>query len=146
MGKVASSPAEQQRRTSRQRNAVQNAIEQAGQPLLPPEILALAQAQQPSLGIATVYRNLKILVDAGEVKTVDLPGEPTRYESAHHGHHHHFHCGSCHQVFDVPGCPPNLEKLAPKGFKVARHEITLYGTCAQCRKAARNSTPAHQHS
>lgn len=137
MEKVASSPAEQPRRTSRQRNAVQNAIEQAGQPLLPPEILALAQVEQPSLGIATVYRNLKILVDAGEVKTVDLPGEATRYESAHHGHHHHFHCSSCQQVFDVPGCPPNLDKLAPKGFKVARHELTLYGTCAQCSKAAR---------
>ncbi|MFN3734339.1 transcriptional repressor [Comamonas testosteroni] len=137
MEKVDSPQADQQRRSSRQRDAVKNAIEYARQPLLPTEILALAQTTQPTLGIATVYRNLKILVESGEVQTVDLPGEPTRYESAHHGHHHHFHCSACRQVFDVPGCPPNLENFAPKGFKVARHELTLYGTCADCEKADR---------
>lgn len=127
--------ADPQRRNSRQRHAVQQAIEQAGRPLLPPEILVLAQIAQPSLGIATVYRNLKILVDAGEAKTVDLPGEATRYESAHHGHHHHFHCSKCQQVFDFHGCPPNLDTLAPRGFSVARHELTLYGVCAGCNDA-----------
>lgn len=137
MEHVDSPQADPLRRNSRQRDAVQQAIEQAGQPLLPQEILALAQALQPSLGIATVYRNLKVLVEAGEVQAVELPGEAPRYESAHRGHHHHFHCSSCHQVFDIPGCPPDLHQYAPRGFKVASHEFTLYGTCASCEKAAR---------
>lgn len=139
MENVASTPADQLRRNSRQRDAVQQAIEQAGQPLLPQEILALAQAFQPTLGIATVYRNLKILVEAGEVISVELPGEAPRYESAHRGHHHHFHCSTCRQVFDIPGCPPDLHKYAPRGFKVASHDFTLYGTCAGCEKASRSA-------
>lgn len=134
MEKVDQPRADLQRRNSSRRDAVQNAIELSGRPLLPPEILAAAQVEQPSLGIATVYRNLKILIDAGEVRSVDLPGEATRYESAHRGHHHHFHCSTCRRVFDIPGCPPDLHKLAPKGFKVARHELTLYGTCSDCEK------------
>jgi len=135
MENVDSPPGDLPRRSSRQRNAVQHAIAHAHQPLLPPEILALAQVQQPTLGIATVYRNLKILLDAGEVLTVELPGEPTRYESAHRGHHHHFHCSRCLQVFDIPGCPPQLEQFAPAGYQVERHELTLYGVCAQCAQA-----------
>lgn len=132
MENVDSPQGDLQRRSSRQRNAVQHVIAHAQQPLLPPEILALAQAVQPTLGIATVYRNLKVLLEAGEVTAVELPGEPTRYESAHRGHHHHFHCSCCQQVFDIPGCPPHLDQFVPKGYQVVRHELTLYGICAQC--------------
>jgi len=137
MENVDSTQGDLQRRSSRQRNAVQHVIEHAQQPLLPPEILALAQVTLPTLGIATVYRNLKILLDAGDVKPVELPGEPTRYESAHRGHHHHFHCNRCQKVFPIPGCPPHLDQFAPKGYEVSHHELTLYGTCAQCVRAAR---------
>ncbi|MNW14239.1 Zinc-specific metallo-regulatory protein [compost metagenome] len=82
---------------------------------------------------------MKILLDAGDVKAVELPGEATRYESAHRGHHHHFHCNRCQKVFPIPGCPPNLDQFAPKGYEVSHHELTLYGTCAQCVQAARQA-------
>jgi Fur family ferric uptake transcriptional regulator len=132
MEKADASGAELQRRNTRQRDAIQQAIATAGQPLLPHEILAIAQTAHPSLGIATVYRNLKMLVDSGDVQPVELPGEAARYEHAHQDHHHHFRCNTCQQVFDVHGCPGHLNRFAPKGFEVERHELTLYGTCAAC--------------
>ena len=88
------------------------------------------------MGLATVYRNLKLLADEGSIKTVTLPGETPRYESAAHAHHHHFQCMACERVFDVHACPGNFENLAPAGFQVERHELTLYGTCAACASAA----------
>lgn len=111
-------------------------MEAAGRPLSAPEILESAQAEAPSLSIATVYRNLKQLVDEGALLQVMLPGENPRYELAHQDHHHHFQCRRCQRVFDVHACPGDFGHLAPPGFAVDGHELTLYGTCADCTPAA----------
>ena len=83
-----------------------------------------------------VYRNLKSLVENAELQVVQLPGENPRYERAGRHHHHHFQCRSCQRVFDVHACPGNLARMAPEGFSVEDHELTLYGRCADCRPAA----------
>jgi Fur family ferric uptake transcriptional regulator len=130
-------------RSTRQRTAIRNTIEAAGRPLSAPEILESAKAEAPSLSLATVYRNLKQLVDDGALLSVMLPGENPRYEVAHQGHHHHFQCRQCERVFDVHACPGDFQHLAPAGFTVTGHELTLYGLCAECaprvgRRKARN--------
>lgn len=119
-------------RNTRQRSAIRDAIAQAERPLLPQEVLEHAQRDAPGLGIATVYRNLKALVDEGELKAVHLPGENPRYELAGHRHHHHFQCTRCQRVFDVHACPGDLSRLAPRGFTVEDHDLTLYGVCSDC--------------
>lgn len=121
-----------QERSTRQRTAMRAVIEAAARPLTPQEIFVMAQSEAPGLGIATIYRNLKLMVEAGEIEPVVLPGEAARYESAHHGHHHHFQCTECKRVFDVHECPGDMDRLAPKGFTVERHELTLYGRCNEC--------------
>lgn len=124
-------------RSTRQRDAIRVALTSARRPLLPQEVLAAAHQEVPGLGIATVYRALKALVEEAIVKPVDLPGQSTRYELAAHGHHHHFQCRECSRVFDVEACPGDLADLAPPGFEVEGHEITLYGRCRDCLQAAR---------
>lgn len=123
-------------RNTRQRAAIREAIVLAERPLLPQEVLAAAQQASPGLGIATVYRNLKALADEGEISVVDLPGENPRYEAAGHQHHHHFQCLQCQRVYDVHACPGNLAHLAPAGFTVEAHELTLYGRCSDCTAPA----------
>lgn len=135
-------------RATRQRSSIRAALGQAGRPLSPAEILAAAQLDVAGLSIATVYRNIKQLVEAGEVQAVDLPGDAARYELTGHDHHHHFVCNVCHRAFDVPGCPGDMTRLAPKGFRVERHELTLYGTCADCGAgsgAANGARYPHRH-
>ena len=124
-------------RSTKQRTAIQQAMTQADRPLAPPDVLELAQATLPGLGIATVYRALKAMAEEGVLREVHLPGRSPMYEVAHHGHHHHFQCKQCQRVFDVHACPGNLAGLAPAGFVVEGHEITLYGRCSDC--AARPS-------
>ncbi len=119
-------------RITRQNQAIREAVLNAGRPLLSQEVLEAARQQVPQLGIATVYRNLKQLVDDKVIKVVTLPGENPRYESADHPHHHHFYCRSCERVFDVEGCPGSLEQLLPAGFSVDGHDLTLYGLCRDC--------------
>ncbi len=119
-------------RSTRQRSAIRQVIDEARRPLSPPEVLELAQQQVAAMGMATVYRNLKLLVDEGAVQMVTLPGDSPRYESAGHAHHHHFQCEACGRVFDVHACPGDLSGMAPAGFQVSHHELTLYGQCADC--------------
>ncbi len=121
-------------RSTRQRTAIRAAIEAAGRPLSPQEIHDAVRATVPEIGIATIYRNLKLLLAEGEVLAVTLPGENPRYETAllAHHHHHHFHCVPCDRVFEVAGCPGRMDDLAPAGFVIDRHELTLYGECAEC--------------
>ena len=131
-------------RSTRQRTAIRQVIIAAARPLTPQEILDGVRESVSAAGIATVYRNIKLLLDEGEIRAVVLPGENPRYEAAQeshgHDHHHHFHCIPCDRVFDVPGCPGSMAQLAPAGFTVEHHELTLYGVCADCA-AARAAKP-----
>ena len=102
----------------------------------PQEILEQASKEVPTVGIATVYRTLRALEDLGEIVAVELPGEPPRYELAGKQHHHHFMCESCGRAFDIDACPGDLAQMTPKGFKLKRHDITLFGICVECARAS----------
>jgi Fur family ferric uptake transcriptional regulator len=130
-------------RKTRQRAAIREAISRSGRPLLPQEVLEAAQGTVPGLSLATVYRNLKSLVDEGELRSVLLPGENPRFEVAHAHHHHHFQCRRCQRVFEVEACPGDLSALTPEGFTLEDHDLTLYGRCADCARpaSARRHTP-----
>lgn len=126
-------------RSTRQRSAIREVLAQSDRPLLPQEVLEAARGAAPTLGLATVYRTLKALADEGQLRTVALPGAAPRYETAGRHHHHHFQCTRCQRVFDVHACPGDLGRLAPAGFTVEDHDLTLYGRCAAC--AALGDTP-----
>ena len=119
-------------RKTRQRDAIREVFEKSGRPLSPDEVRELASESIPGIGIATVYRNLKSLVELGVLKTIDIPGTSSLYELADLEHHHHFQCESCDKVFDIHGCPGDLQELTPPGFQVKSHSITLYGNCPEC--------------
>lgn len=122
------------KRSTRQRNAIRDVVEAARRPVLADEILELARQQVPQLSLATVYRNLKQMVEEGELVPVLLAGENPRYELPQHGHHHHFHCRVCGRVDDIHACPGDLGRLVPPGFVLERHDITLHGVCPACSK------------
>ncbi len=122
-------------RNTSQRRAILRALDEAPGPLTPNQVLERASAIQASLGLATVYRNLAALEEAGEVVPVHLPNETRRYEPAGRGHHHHFRCEACEGVFELTTtCPVAvLEGVTlPGGFEVRGHALTLYGRCPDC--------------
>ncbi len=120
-------------RKTKQREAVLQVLLTENRPLSPPEILDVAQALVPRLGIATVYRAIKEFLESGDVVSVDLPGEGQRFEIMGKRHHHHFLCRLCRKLYEVNGCPGTLDALPPpEGFLVEIHEILLKGICVSC--------------
>ncbi len=123
-------------RSTRQRDVIARVLDAAPGPLAVPEVLSRAQHDLPGLGIATVYRTLKLLTDQKRIHPVTLDGE-TRYETAGKGHHHHFSCTRCGRVFTLHTCPVALPSgtVYPGGFIVEAHEVTLYGRCPDCAES-----------
>jgi Fur family transcriptional regulator, ferric uptake regulator len=121
-------------RQTRQRDAIYQVIEAATGPLSVPEIHDRARVLFPRLGIATVYRTVKLLQEGGRIQSVILPSGETRYEETGLGHHEHFQCRKCSQVFDIKVCPVHIPKGTELtgGFVVDDHELTIYGTCPDC--------------
>lgn len=120
-------------RSTRQRDEIARVLGAAQGPLTTAEIHERAQTALPGLGIATVYRTLKLLTEQRRIHPVLLDGE-TLYEASGRGHHHHFICRGCAQVFTLHACPVQLPAggALPGGFVVDAHEVTLYGQCPAC--------------
>jgi len=127
-----------------QRTAIRSVLEEAGRPLGPSEVLEAAQVHVPHLGMTTVYRTLKALVDEQWLEVVSLPGEPSRYERAGAPAHAHFRCEECDKVFRAPGTCPGVLSMVPEGFALSNHSLVLYGVCGDCRQAHRR--PAGERS
>ncbi|HXY75163.1 MAG TPA: transcriptional repressor, partial [Dehalococcoidales bacterium] len=114
-------------RTTQQRIAILNSLQNSGRPLSVNEILASAKNSVGGLGIATVYRNLKALLSESKVKRVELPGQSPRWEMVPEDHHHHFLCRTCDKLFEIHACPEDITRLLPDGYVLEAHDILLHG-------------------
>ena len=95
----------------------------------------LRQQLPRRMGRATVYRTLKLLVEAGVLCRVLLEDGDLHYQLSHHGHHHHLICVQCGSSQDLTGC--DIEDLllttsADHGFELSGHWLEVYGRCRNC--------------
>lgn len=122
-------------RKTNQREFIIHVLESSKGPLTPQEILEKSQHESQNIGIATIYRTLKLLTETKQIIMVSLPDGQTRYEMAHLDHHHHFKCRVCEQIFDLEHCPIQIGRnlQLPEGFVLEGHEITLFGVCKICK-------------
>ena len=87
-------------------------------------------------GLATVYRTLTRLADAGVVDALTHHAGELCYRVCGDDHHHHFVCSRCHRVVEIGDCRIDawLDDLAGRhGFDVTGHRVELEGVCADCR-------------
>ncbi len=110
-------------------------LDDARGPLTAEEVWEIARKGTPRLGLRTVFRNLQEQVEEQALMRVVFPGQPPRYEKPSTRHHPHFVCFKCEGVFDLPGETPDVIAMCevPAGFEAQGCEVTLFGTCAECR-------------
>ena len=127
-------------RQTRQRDVIIRAILDADGPLSVEQIYERAREDVPNLGVATVYRTIKLLLAQERIVVVDLPGEQPHYEPAGRGHHHHFRCLECDQWFDLGMCVVrHLDGTTIEGgYVIDGHYLTLYGRCPSCAAASQS--------
>jgi Fe2+ or Zn2+ uptake regulation protein len=105
-------------------------------------VYARMRRESPRISMGTVYRNLGQLVEHGIVRRISFESAVDRYE-ANVLPHHHFVCERCGSVADleVPVDVSLTRKLGrAAGVRADRHEIRLYGTCADCARNKDNDS------
>jgi Fe2+ or Zn2+ uptake regulation protein len=91
--------------------------------------------QIPNISKGTVYRNLKVLREMGQVSELNLSGTVSRFE-ARQDNHYHFRCKKCGRVFDVDEpVDKDLERRAADrtGFRISYHQLEFRGLCRECQ-------------
>ena len=130
------------RRNTWQREAVRAALAEARGFVSAQRLHEDLRAQGSTIGLATVYRALSALVEAGEADCLQSPeGENLFRSCATHGHHHHLICSTCGDVADfslAPSAETSLDKALRRaadraGFSIDTHRLDLVGTCQPCR-------------
>lgn len=90
-------------------------------------------ASGDKVGIATVYRTLQSMVDAGDLDTIRTTDGQAAYRSCSTRHHHHLICRECGRTVEIQA--PDFETwasavAAENGFVDIAHELELFGRCA----------------
>jgi Fur family transcriptional regulator, ferric uptake regulator len=125
-------------RSTRQKTAINAVLAEAGEFLTAQDLHERLRRRGERVGIATVYRSLQALSDAGEVDQLRTDDGETAYRRCSRGHHHHLVCRSCGRTVEVAG--PAVEHWADKvadahGFTDVSHTFEIFGTCATCSAA-----------
>jgi len=124
-------------RPTRQRLAVLEALGGSDRPLTAQGLFAELGRNGRGAGLATVYRTLQVLSQAGAVRTFPAGEGEIAYKLCDPGHHHHLVCERCGKVIELPSCEVEgwAERVAGKrGFAVSSHQADIYGSCAECLK------------
>ena len=99
------------------------------------ELHDLLRARGHSIGLATVYRCLQTLAEAGEIDVlVGREGE-ARYRRCSDGHHHHLVCRTCAKAIEIEADPVErwADSLAAQhGFRDVHHSLEIFGVCPEC--------------
>jgi len=101
------------------------------------ELYANVKKRDSSIGQATVYRTLKLLNESGLIEPLDFADGVVRYEWSYgQTHHDHLICDKCGKNIEIldETIESRQEQLAEEhGFKLLRHNMSLYGICSDCR-------------
>lgn len=97
------------------------------------EIYLKAKQRLPSIAVGTVYRNLNIMCDAGEIRRIPVPDGADRYDRSVVPHDHIL-CKKCGRMVDIKidGLAQFIEKQAE--ISVGSYELHIQGICKECNK------------
>ena len=131
--------AKQGLRSTRQRDVILDIFLSTHEHLSVEELYLKVKASHPGIGQATVYRTLKLFVDAGLAREMTLPDGQTRYEHPLAGEHHdHLICTRCNRIIEFEDA--TIEQLQQEiaqrhGFVLTGHKMQLCGICPACSSA-----------
>ena len=124
-----------QRKNTKQRGLVLDAVRARRDHPSADDISLDVQQKDPRISRGTVYRNLSVLVENGDIMHVKVPAAD-RFD-LRLDKHYHLICTECGKVVDadIPYCEEYDRRVGEQtGFTVERHRTVFEGLCPECRK------------
>ena len=87
----------------------------------------------PNISLGTVYRNLTLLADIGEISRIHV-GDGVDHFDADTSPHYHFICRECGCVRDLDMAGIDLDEMASRNFdgQIECHTVYFHGRCKDC--------------
>lgn len=124
-------------KSTRQRDLIVDTFFAADGHLSVEKLWAQVRNRDARVSVATVYRTMKLLSEAGLAHARNFGDGQTRFEPAlGREHHDHLICTGCNTIveFEDDRIEHMQDAVAKKhGFKVTSHKMELYGLCRTCQ-------------
>jgi len=126
---------------TQQREEILQAFLKMEEHLSTEDLYKVVKRKNPNIGHATVFRTLKLLIEAGIAREVYLGDRRVRFEHGHgHRHHDHLVCQVCSKLIDTVN--PEIEKLQDDlckkfDFIPTSHRLQIFGICKECKRKKR---------
>lgn len=121
---------------SRQREAIREYLMSTKEHPTADTVYMNIRTKYPNISLGTVYRNLNLLAEKGEIIKVKGQDGCERYD-ANNRPHYHFHCNKCGRVFDIEiESIEHINEIAGRDFGgiIEGHVTFFYGKCPDCMK------------
>ena len=124
-----------EKRNTIQKKMVLDAVRELGCHAAADEVYVKVSALHPTISKGTVYRNLNVLAEEGEIRKIDIPDSAARYDH-NCSKHYHIKCERCGKVFDVdmeliPDLSDRINNI--HGFDILDYDIIFKGVCPECK-------------
>ncbi|MCC8026452.1 MAG: transcriptional repressor [Clostridium sp.] len=119
---------------SRQRESIKASLMNRHDHPTADALYASIREEFPNISLGTVYRNLNLLVETGEIRKLTC-GDGADHFDGNTMPHYHFICKECNQVYDMDlkaleNLNQNAQDSAP-GI-IDSHFVLFYGRCKNC--------------
>jgi Fur family ferric uptake transcriptional regulator len=126
-------------RMTRQRRVILEELRKVDSHPSADEIYEMVRKRLPRISLGTVYRNLEILSESGEIQKLE-PGCSLKRFDGNPSEHCHVHCVRCDRIADLPMVSDleiDLKRVNSAGFEIIGHRLEFFGLCPQCSDNSR---------
>ncbi len=125
---------QKQQRNTRQRRIVLEELRKVTSHPTATELYKAVRERLPKISLGTVYRNLDLLSQLGEVQKLKSGGAQIRFDG-NPEQHYHIRCLRCGSVADAHRPPLDIsaDDLQQNGYKVLGHRLEFIGVCPRCQ-------------
>jgi Fur family peroxide stress response transcriptional regulator len=101
------------------------------------QLYKLVHKSFPSISLATVYKNINIMLEKNFLMEIQIPGKKSIYELVK-DEHSHLTCMKCNEIIDIFLDTSELyaEAESLSDFKLQSSSIVFTGVCASCQEAS----------
>ncbi len=120
-----------------QQRLISRAFFSSGNPITAGNLYDMVHQDAPDIGIATVWRTMRLLQRAGLAEEQYLAADGVRYEKRTPRASGRLICAKCGRPieFETAQVLPQLRTIAQKNrFDIEEFDVSIFGICASCRK------------
>lgn len=129
-----------QLRMTNQREMILQELHKSRRHLTADELYERVKKKIPRISLATVYRNLEILSEAGIIAKLEISGRQKRFDYDVQ-EHDHIYCIECHRVDNLEIDRESVKDVnwdSDKGYSVQGYRLEVAGICPDCQGKRRS--------